>query len=98
MYYKANAIDSTIGVSTVYRMVNLMEEIGVFSRKNMYKVSCCMDCKKENVCVIQFEDESVCQLTSKEWYNVISEGLKACEYGNGKKIVSVSVEPCYNQC
>ena len=27
------------GVATVYRMVNLLEEIGAISRKNMYKVA-----------------------------------------------------------
>ena len=30
--------DSKIGVATVYRMINSLEEIGVISRKNMFKV------------------------------------------------------------
>jgi len=34
IYFKASKKDSKIGVATVYRM----EEIGVISRKNMFKV------------------------------------------------------------
>ena len=40
IYYKASKTDSSIGVATVYRMVNLLEEIGAISRKNMYRISC----------------------------------------------------------
>ena len=38
IYYKASAIDDSIGAATVYRMINLLEEIGVISRKNMFRV------------------------------------------------------------
>ncbi len=38
IFFKASAIDSGIGAATVYRMVNTLEDIGVISRKNMYKV------------------------------------------------------------
>ncbi len=33
IYYKASEIDQTIGVATVYRMVNILEEIGIISRR-----------------------------------------------------------------
>ncbi|MBQ7919036.1 MAG: transcriptional repressor [Lachnospiraceae bacterium] len=98
MYYKANAIEPSIGMATVYRMVSLLEDIGAFDRKNMYKISCCMDCDKENACTIQFEDNTFCQLTARNWYKVISEGLKGCGYGDGKKVKCVVVEPCTNDC
>ena len=38
IYSKASKKDSKIGVATVYRMINSLEEIGVISRKNMFKV------------------------------------------------------------
>lgn len=98
IYYKAITLDSGIGAATVYRMVNLLEDIGAISRKNMYKISCCMDCGKENACRIEFDDNSVCQLSAQNWYQVISEGLKACGYGEGKKVASVMVDPCANEC
>lgn len=40
IYYKSIEMDDRIGAATVYRMVNLLEEIGAISRKNMYKISC----------------------------------------------------------
>ena len=33
IYYKASEQDASIGIATVYRMVNILEEIGVVSRK-----------------------------------------------------------------
>ena len=38
IYYKAAEKDPSIGAATVYRMINLLEEIGVISRKNMFRV------------------------------------------------------------
>lgn len=98
MYYKANAMDASIGVATIYRMVSLLEEIGVFSRKNLYKISCGVECNKENACIIEFEDSTYCCLSARAWYEVITEGLKACGYGEGKKIKSVEAERCSEQC
>ncbi len=41
IFYKALEQDEKMGVATVYRMVNLLEEIGAISRKNMYRVAFC---------------------------------------------------------
>lgn len=98
IYYKAASIDSSIGAATVYRMVNLLEEIGAISRKNMYRISCGMNCDKANACVIELDDQSVCRLSSGEWYRVISEGLRSCGYADIQKVTSVVVEPCEMEC
>ncbi|MGN0316521.1 MAG: transcriptional repressor [Lachnospira sp.] len=94
IYYKAVAIDHSIGTATVYRMVNLLEEIGAISRKNMYRITCNMNCDREGICVIELDDKSVCRLSSGEWYKVISEGLKSCGYVDTQKVSSVIAEPC----
>lgn len=39
IYYRAVKKDAKIGVATVYRMVNTLEEIGAINRKNMYKIA-----------------------------------------------------------
>lgn len=39
IYYKAAKIDNRIGVATVYRMINTLEEIGAINRRNMYKIA-----------------------------------------------------------
>lgn len=98
IYYKAVKADSSIGAATVYRMVNLLEEIGAISRKNMYRISCGMNCGRENACVIELDDQSICRLSSGEWYKVISEGLRCLGYVAGQKVASVVVEPCEMEC
>ncbi|MGN0266931.1 MAG: transcriptional repressor [Lachnospiraceae bacterium] len=94
IYYKAISEDSSIGTATVYRMVNLLEEIGAISRKNMYRISCDTNCSRENICVIRLDDHTICRLSSGEWYKVISEGLRCCGYVDTQKVASVVVEPC----
>lgn len=94
IFYKAASVDSSIGAATVYRMVNLLEELGAISRKNMYRISCGMNCGKENACVIELDDQTSCRLSSGEWYKVISEGLRSLGYVNAQKVMSVVVEPC----
>lgn len=98
IYYKAAAIDPSIGTATVYRMVNTLEEIGAISRKNMYRISCGMNCGKENACVIELDDQTIYRLSSGEWYKVISEGLRRCGYVSAQKVASVTVETCEMEC
>lgn len=98
IYYKAAKADSSIGVATVYRMVNLLEEIGAISRKNMYRIYCGMDCNRENTCVIELDDQTNRRLSSGEWYKVISEGLRSLGYVSAQKVTSVVVEPCAMEC
>ena len=38
IYYQASKLDPGIGMATVYRMVNVLEEIGAIKRKNLYQV------------------------------------------------------------
>lgn len=94
IYYAAVSVDPAIGTATVYRMVNLLEEIGAISRKNMYKISCYKTCEKEKACIIELDDDTVCQLSAGNWYKVISEGLKACGYVEEQKVTSVLVDSC----
>lgn len=38
MYYQALAKDPAIGMATVYRLVKILEEIGLIRRKNLYRI------------------------------------------------------------
>lgn len=98
IYYAAAAVDSSIGAATVYRMINLLEEIGAISRKNMYRISCGMECDREDACVIELDDKTTRRFSSGEWYKIISEGLKNCGYVGAQKVISVVVTPCENEC
>ena len=95
IYYKAARKDSRIGTATVYRMINILEEIGAINRKNMYKIACSPECEVREACMIRFDDGSTLDLTGKAWNTVIQEGLKACGYASdSQKIHSVNVKSC----
>lgn len=38
IYYQASKVDAAIGMATVYRMVKMLEDIGMIRRKNMYRI------------------------------------------------------------
>lgn len=47
IYYKAAKQEKRIGMATVYRMINTLEEIGAINRKNAFKVACGKEREKE---------------------------------------------------
>lgn len=96
IFYKALESDDKMGVATVYRMVNLLEEIGAISRKNMYRVAYSENCTMENACTIELDDGTVHQLSAKVWNSVIRSGLQVCGYLKNQRVSSVAIMPC--QC
>lgn len=94
IFYKASRQDKGIGTATVYRMINTLEEIGAISRKNMYKIACSRECDVENACTIEFEDDTMLELSAKKWHQVIQTGLQACGYMDGQTVRSVVAKSC----
>ena len=96
IYYKACKQDPSIGAATVYRMVNTLEEIGVISRKNMYKYTGNED-DEEMECVpccrMELDDGTVLQLSDRKFRQVLTCGLESCGYMTGKRIVSIRIIP-----
>jgi Fur family ferric uptake transcriptional regulator len=91
IYYRAVEKDEGIGTATVYRMINILEEIGAISRKNMYKIDCDKECEMANACTVELDDDTVYHFSAKTWKSVILEGLKAHGYVDGQEIRSVMV-------
>lgn len=91
IYYRASKLDSGIGTATVYRMVNLLEEIGAISRTNMYRVNCEPGDVSGHVYVIELDDHSVKKLSVNDWNSVIREGMKVCGFLKSQKVLSVSM-------
>ena len=94
IFYKAQEQDNKLGVATVYRMINLLEEIGAINRKNMYRVDCSENCAMGDACTIALDDGTVHQLSPQTWYSVICSGLQACGYLNNRHVESVAIMPC----
>lgn len=102
IYYKAVKVDPKIGAATVYRMVNTLENIGAISRRNMYRIICNEDCNEydtingqDNECIVEFDDDTVYNLTPQNWNQVITTGLKACGYMlERQKMKSIRLSQC----
>ncbi len=94
IYFKASARDNSIGVATVYRMINTLEEIGAISRKNMYKIMCNSENENENACTIELDDDTVIELSAGNWNRIIQSGLRACGYMGDQTVRSVVARQC----
>lgn len=92
IYYRASKMDSKIGTATVYRMINILEEIGAIDRKNMYKIDCRCEYKSEDSATIELDDNTVHHLSAQKWNLVILAGLKAYGYVKKQKIKNVILE------
>ncbi|MCI9051287.1 MAG: Fur family transcriptional regulator [Lachnospiraceae bacterium] len=92
IYFKASQIDSGIGTATIYRMVNTLEEIGAISRKNMYKIVCEMTCEAKEICIVEFDDGTVLELSTKRWHQIVEAGLTAYGYIKNRNIRSVKAK------
>lgn len=69
IYYKARKEDPRIGTATVYRMINLLEEIGAINRKNMYTIP---------VSVIAGTDDRECQDRNSKYAQMKAEKEIVC--------------------
>ena len=89
IYYKVQEKNRNIGPATIYRMVNMLEQIGAISRKNMYRISGCAACCQENGCTVRLSDDTVCKLPYEAWKQVVKEGLKNMGYIGDQDIESI---------
>ena len=87
IYYKAARRDSKIGMATVYRMMNMLEEIGAVSRRGTYKVSGLP--VQDGVCLVELEDNSTITVSMATWNQIVQCGLEACGYTQGQKVKCV---------
>lgn len=94
IFFEASKKDDSIGTATVYRMVNLLEEIGAINRKNMYKVSYPVNCDMEEACIVELDDNTVYHLSAKGWNEILREGLNACGYLNGRSVSGITIRSC----
>ncbi len=91
VYYEAIKTDSSIGIATVYRMLNLMEEIGVIQRTNSYKIEYHEDVKNKIHCRVKLDDGTSCTLSNQSLNRVLNTGLKLCGYIKNQKVEEVRI-------
>lgn len=80
VYFLAHKRDKSIGIATVYRMINVLEDIGAINRKSIEKANCngrCCDMK--GGCTVVTDDSKRIILSEDD----IQEALKYIMEKNG---------------
>ena len=90
IYFLASKKDSNIGMATIYRMINLLEEIGALKRKSAYRL--CNEQRKVPVCRVQLDDQTSIRLDNEKLCKVIEKGMESCGYLDSRRVRRVSVE------
>lgn len=91
IYYVAVKRMPDIGMATIYRMINTLEEIGAIKRENAYRV-CHQKGQEAEECVVELENDRQIELTSESLQQVIEQGMKACGYLSSEKIKNIRVK------
>lgn len=78
IYYRASKMDKNIGLSTVYRMLSVLEDIGAVTRRSMYRVDERRDGREKDICCIELDNGTVLEFSQEQWRQVVINGLKAC--------------------
>lgn len=91
IYFKAAKKDSGIGMATIYRMMNLLEEIGALRWRNQYSI-CDTELLHLEACTVELEDTSKVELKGKTIRKVFEKGMEACGYTEGKKVKHIVVK------
>lgn len=92
IFYKASKIERKIGVATVYRMINTLEEIGAIDKRNPYKITE-NGSKPELACTVEYSDGTTLFLSEEEWKQVVQTGLEAHGYDKSRQVQTVVIGP-----
>ncbi|MGN0315477.1 MAG: Fur family transcriptional regulator [Fusicatenibacter sp.] len=89
VYVIASKKDAGIGIATVYRTVDALEQAGALKRKTAYQLRDQQStvCKK---CLIELEDHSFIELDGSSMKQVIESGIKKCGFSNGEKVKEIT--------
>ena len=92
IYYEASKRNSGIGMATIYRMVNLLEEIGALKWRNEYSICDTAACQNLKSCTVEMEDTSYLELDSESIREIFERGMETCGYFKGKKVRYVLIK------
>lgn len=87
IYFMAIKKDPNIGMATIYRMVNLLEEIGALKWRNEYQI--CDEQSAVGKCLVEMEDSSCVELDQDTLKLVLEKGMERCGFVQGQKVRQV---------
>lgn len=94
IYYKASQIDPKIGTATVYRVLNMLEEIKIIERLDSYRFMNVIDEEKEADYRVVMQDESQVKLNSSQMKSILRAGLAAYGYNIQQKASKIVLNDC----
>ena len=90
IYFLASKRDPNIGMATIYRMINLLEEIGALKRKRAYRI--CNEESPVHICSVKLDDYTSIRLDGEKLRQVIEKGMETFGYLHDRRVRSVSME------
>lgn len=90
IYFLATKRDPNIGMATIYRMINLLEEIGALKRKRAYRI--CNEETPVHICCVRLDDYTSIRLDGEKLRQVIEKGMESFGYLHDRRVRSISVE------
>ncbi len=99
VYVLAHKKNPNIGVATVYRMLNILEEIGAVKKKNIQKTACtgrCCDMK--GGCTVVTEKSREIILSETDVEEALKYIMKKNGYANVDEIKAVLINQNICQC
>lgn len=91
IYYMAVKRIPEIGIATIYRMVNSLEEIGAIRKENPYRV-CCHKGRMPQGCMVELENSSTIELDLAALHKVIEKGMEACGYAERGRVSNIRLQ------
>ena len=85
IYYIASKKMTEIGLATIYRMINVLEEVGAIRRENMYRIVTPQEDQEADKCVIHLHDEQLIELDKEALQRVLEKGMESCGYLQAEK-------------
>lgn len=85
--YRTAKVNKNIGMATIYRTLNMLEDIGAINRRNFYQYSGTE--KNESGVIVMLENGEEVHLSVEERNEVMQKGMEICGYLNGVKIISM---------
>ena len=90
IYFLASKRDPNIGMATIYRMINLLEEIGALKRKRAYRI--CNEESPVHICSVKLDDDTSIRLDGEKLRQVIEKGMESFGYLHDRRVRSISME------
>ncbi len=89
IYYQALKEDRHMGIATVYRMVNVLTEMGVFQTHTLYRPAKPVQEGGGNGCRIVLKDQTTVELDLEEWNSLLTEALRRKGYAEQTEVLEI---------